>query len=250
MIHLGVNIDHVATVRQARLGVEPDPVEAAVLADIGGASSITVHLRGDRRHIQDRDVRVLKDTVKGLLNLEMALEDDVLEIALATAPDCICLVPEKREELTTEGGLVVNANDRRLADGIARLQEAGCQVSLFIEPEPAALDAAKLLGADAIELHTGSWANAWEARVRRADGAKDRYRTEIERLEVAAGHAAEIGLRLHAGHGITYRNVRELLHLPLLKELNIGHSIVARAVLVGMREAVAEMRRLIDAGPV
>ena len=250
MIHLGVNIDHVATVRQARLGIEPDPVEAAVLAELGGASGITVHLREDRRHIQDRDVRVLKETVKGLLNLEMALAPDVLALALELAPNAVCLVPEKRAELTTEGGLAVSRDDQRLADAIEQLQAGGTQVSLFVEPDNAALDEAKYLGADAVELHTGPWAHAWDARFKRTEGAKDSYRHEIERLENAANHAAEIGLRCHAGHGITYRNVRELLHLPLLRELNIGHSIIARAVMVGIREAVAEMRRLIDAGPV
>ncbi|MHC5068026.1 MAG: pyridoxine 5'-phosphate synthase [Planctomycetota bacterium] len=244
MIHLGVNIDHVATVRQARQGVEPDPVAAATLAELGGANGITVHLREDRRHIQERDVRLLRETVQGTLNLEMAVDEAITDFACAIQPDQICLVPERREELTTEGGLRIAANDARLRRCIDRLQEAGCLVSLFIEPDPATVDIAADLGADAIELHTGAWAESWNnVRGRHGLAAVD---GQLTRLERAAERAAELGLRLHAGHGITYANVGALLHLPLLRELNIGHSIVSRAMLVGMERAVADMRHLIN----
>ena len=240
MIHLGVNIDHVATVRQARRAPEPDPVAAAVLCELGGADGITVHLRQDRRHIQDRDVRLLRETVQGTLNLELAVGEDILAIALAIKPHQACLVPEHRAELTTEGGLRVAEDDAALRDAIARLQAQGTLVSLFIEPDPATVRRAKAVGADAVELHTGTWANAWLAC--RGDDRDVALGAQLARLEQAADTAAEIGLRLHAGHGITYANVGELLHLPLLRELNIGHSIVARAVLVGMERAVREMK--------
>ena len=240
MIHLGVNIDHVATVRQARRAPEPDPVAAAVLCELGGADGITVHLRQDRRHIQDRDVRLLRETVQGTLNLELAVGEDILAIALAIKPHQACLVPEHRAELTTEGGLRVAEDDAALRDAIRRLQAQGTLVSLFIEPDPATVRRAKTVGADAVELHTGTWANAWLAC--RGDDRDAALRAQLARLEQAADTAAEIGLRLHAGHGITYANVGELLHLPLLRELNIGHSIVARAVLVGMERAVREMK--------
>ncbi|HYE04212.1 MAG TPA: pyridoxine 5'-phosphate synthase [Planctomycetota bacterium] len=246
MIHLGVNIDHVATVRQARRAAEPDPVAAAVLAELGGADGITVHLRQDRRHIQDRDVRVLRETVRGVLNLELAVGEDILGLALAIRPDQVCIVPEHRQEITTEGGLRVAADDRALAGAIDRLRANGSLVSLFIEPEPETVRAAKAMGADAIELHTGSWANAWNAS--KGDERAPALATQVARLERAAHVAAEIGLRLHAGHGITYANVGALTHLSLLREMNIGHSIVSRAVLVGMERAVREMKALIDAG--
>jgi pyridoxine 5-phosphate synthase len=239
MIHLGVNIDHVATVRQARRTVEPDPVAAAHLAELGGAHGITVHLRQDRRHIQDRDVRLLRQTVQGTLNLEMAVGEDIIAIALEIAPHQVCLVPEHRQEITTEGGLLVKADDARLRDCIAQLQAKGALVSLFIEPEPATVRLARTVGADAVELHTGSWANAWQAC--RGDDRNTALHAQLHRLEAAADTAAEIGIRLHAGHGITYANVAELLHLPLLRELNIGHAIVSRAVLVGMERAVRDM---------
>jgi pyridoxine 5-phosphate synthase len=239
MIHLGVNIDHVATVRQARRVAEPDPVLAAGLAELGGANGITVHLRQDRRHIQERDVRMLRKTVQGVLNLEMGVGEDILGIALEVEPDQVCLVPEHRQELTTEGGLLVKADDAKLRDCMGQLQTKGILVSLFIEPDPATVRLAKQIGADAIELHTGTWANAWLAC--RGDDRNGVLQAQLHRLEAAADTAAEIGLRLHAGHGITYANVRELLHLPLLRELNIGHAIVSRAVLVGMERAVREM---------
>jgi len=248
MIHLGVNIDHVATVRQARLGREPDPVAAAVLAELGGADGITVHLREDRRHIQERDVRLLRDTLQGTLNLEMAVGEGILDLALAIGPQFVCLVPEHRRELTTEGGLRVDRDDRELRACIERLRAAGTQVSLFIEADEDTVRLAAELDADAVELHTGTWANAWADALQGRAGAAERCRDELARLQRAAQRAAEVGIRLNAGHGITYGNVRELLQLPLLRELNIGHSIVSRAVLVGMERAVREMRQLIDHG--
>ncbi|MFW5752713.1 MAG: pyridoxine 5'-phosphate synthase [Planctomycetota bacterium] len=244
MIHLGVNIDHVATVRQARGTVEPDPVEAAVLAELGGADGITVHLREDRRHIQERDVRLLRQTLKGTLNLEMAVDEGILDIALDLRPNAACLVPEHRAEVTTEGGLRLDREDASLRHTVDALRQAGVLVSLFIDPEPDAVRTAASIGAEAVELHTGAWANAWLA-VQAMTGPAAAVDAELVRLERAAAVAAEAGIRLHAGHGITYRNVRELLHLPLLRELNIGHSIISRAVLVGMRQAVADMAALI-----
>jgi pyridoxine 5-phosphate synthase len=240
MIKLGVNIDHVATIRQARKTVEPDPVTAASLAELGGADGITVHLRQDRRHIQDRDVQILRQTVQGVLNLEMAVGEDILSFALATKPDQVCLVPEHRQELTTEGGLVVREDDQALRHTIDTLRKAGILVSLFIEPDAATVRRARQVGADAIELHTGTWANAWQAcRGQDRDGA---VKHQLARIEEAADVANDVGVRLHAGHGITYRNVHELVHLPNLRECNIGHSIVSRAVLVGMERAVREMK--------
>lgn len=245
MIHLGVNIDHVATVRQARRGDEPDPVHAAVLAELAGADGITVHVREDRRHIQDRDLRLLRQTVRGVLNLELAPREQggVVALALEVGPDQVCLVPEHRQEVTTEGGLAVRADDGVLREVIDRLRNRGCLVSLFIEPDPATVAAAAAVGAAAVELHTGSWANAWAACKGR-DG-DSRLERERARLRDAAHEAGARGLRLHAGHGITYANVGELLSLPLLRELNIGHSIISRAVLVGLERAVREMKTLL-----
>ena len=250
MIQLGVNIDHVATVRQARKTVEPDPVHAAVLAEMGGAHSITVHLRQDRRHIQERDVRLLRETIKGQLNLEMAVGEDVLALALEVKPQQVCLVPEKREELTTEGGLALDAQNQAMRACIEALQEAHCLVSLFIEPSTEVIDVAAALGADAVELHTGAWANAWLA-AHALPSASNRAAVaqSLKQLERAAEHCAQQQLRCHAGHGITYQNVREIVHLKDLRELNIGHTIVSRALNVGMQQAVSDMRALIDAGP-
>ncbi len=245
MIHLGVNIDHVATVRQARRADEPDPVVAAALCELGGADGITVHVREDRRHIQDRDLRLLRQTVRGTLNLELAPREagGVMELALEVGPDQVCLVPEHRAELTTEGGLAVSTDDARLRQAIDRLRTRGCLVSLFIEPDPATVAASAAVGAEAIELHTGTWANAWAAcKGRDGDEVLERER---RRLRDAAHEAGERGLRLHAGHGIGYANVGELLALPLLRELNIGHSIISRSMLVGMERAVREMRALL-----
>lgn len=243
MIHLGVNIDHVATVRQARRGLEPDPIAAATLAELGGANGITVHLRQDRRHIQDRDVRLLRETIQGVLNLEMAVGEGILDIALAVKPDQVCLVPEHRQELTTEGGLRISDDDTALRATIDRLRAAGVIVSLFIEPDPDTVRRAKRLHADAIELHTGTWAHAWAEH--RGEDPRGHLAQQRQRLQDAAETAAEVGIRLHAGHGITYRNVDQLLDLPRLRELNIGHAIISRAVLVGMERAVREMKDLL-----
>jgi pyridoxine 5-phosphate synthase len=243
-IQLGVNLDHVATVRQARRAQEPDPVVAAALAELGGADGITVHLRQDRRHIQDRDVRLLRQTIQGSLNLEMAVGEGILALALELAPEQVCLVPENRQELTTEGGLPLRSDDLELRNCIRALRQARIRVSLFIEPEPETVRLALDLGAEAIELHTGSWAHAWAL----AHGEPEHQDLALQRrrLERAAEAAGACKLRLHAGHGITYRNVADLTHLPQLRELNIGHSIVSRAILVGMERAVCDMRQAID----
>ncbi|QDT10573.1 pyridoxine 5'-phosphate synthase [Planctomycetes bacterium K23_9] len=236
MIELGVNIDHVATVRQARRTYEPDPVVAAALAEQGGADGITFHLREDRRHIQDRDVDVLMQTVTVKTNFELACADDVVAIACHAKPDWGLLVPESREEVTTEGGLDVINDKGRIAKAIARLKDAGILTSLFIDPEPAQVEAAAKLGVDAVELHTGPYALA----------KHDARQVELSRL-VACGQATQsANMRLHAGHGLNYTNVRDVAMIPAMVELNIGHSIVSRAVMVGMREAVAEMRRILD----
>ena len=233
---LCVNIDHVATVRQARGTDEPDPVRAAVLAELGGANGITVHLREDRRHIQDRDVELLLATVRTFVNLELAAEEEVLALAERWRPGQATLVPEKREELTTEGGLDLSADPARLRAAVARLQEAGIRTSLFVDPDLAAMDASAELGADAIELHTGEYANAPD------QAAADH---ELARLEDAATRAASVGLGVHAGHGLTYENVRPVAAIGECEELNIGHSIVSRSVLVGMERAVLEMSDLV-----
>lgn len=239
MMRLYVNIDHVATVRQARRTDEPDPVEAARLCERAGADGITVHLREDRRHIQDHDVHRLMDTVTTVLNLELATVDEIIGIATELAPYQATIVPERRKEITTEGGLDVgragDPTDRRLRQAIERLTGAGIHVSLFIDPDRAVIDRAAELGVPAVELHTGEYANTY----RESDAA-------LERLAKAARHAKAQGLYVHAGHGLTYRNVMPVAALPTLEELNIGHSVVSRAVIVGMEAAVTEMRRLID----
>lgn len=236
MVDLGVNIDHVATVRQARRTYEPDPVWAAALAELGGADCITLHLREDRRHISDRDLRVLRETVTVKLNLEMACDSGVLEIACATKPDQATLVPERREEITTEGGLDVAGQRSRVADVVARLRAAGISVSLFLDPDPRQIDAGAGLGADAIELHTGQYALA------RPGAEQDR---QLAVVRDAARRVRQAGLALHAGHGLTYRNVRPIAAIDDMHELNIGHSIVARAVMVGFQQAVREMKALL-----
>jgi pyridoxine 5-phosphate synthase len=236
MAGLGVNIDHVATIRQARRAIEPDPVWAAALAELGGADGITIHLREDRRHIIDRDVRVLKETVQVKLNLEMAAEEEIIEIALQTRPDQCTLVPEKREELTTEGGLDVLGQRDRIATACQRLQQAGMEVSLFIDPVAEQIEAAAALGADAVELHTGAYADAVSAE--QIDG-------EFADLVSAAETTLQAGLVLHMGHGLTYRNVGRVAEISGICEFNIGHSIVARAVLVGLEQAVREMKLLL-----
>ncbi|MBQ18841.1 MAG: pyridoxine 5'-phosphate synthase [Planctomycetaceae bacterium] len=234
---LGVNIDHVATIRQARRTIEPDPVWAAALAELGGADGITIHLREDRRHIIDRDVRALKESVQVKLNLEMAAEEEIIGIALETKPGQCTLVPEKREEITTEGGLDVVGQKDRLGDAIRRLQQAGIEVSLFVDPVADQINASHELGADAIELHTGAYAEA------KTPEAVDR---EFESLVAAAQTTCDAGLVLHMGHGLTYRNVSRVAAIPGICEFNIGHSIVARAVLVGLERAVREMKSLVQ----
>jgi pyridoxine 5-phosphate synthase len=233
-IHLGVNVDHVATLRQARRTTYPDPVYAALVAEQSGADSITIHLREDRRHIQDRDVRLCKDALQTRLNLEMAATEEMVKIALDVRPSDCCLVPERREEVTTEGGLNVIAQEATLRSVCARLADAGIRVSLFIDPDRAQLDAARRIGAPVVELHTGAYADA-----RGAEQAR-----ELRRIEDAAHHAQTIGLTVHAGHGLHYHNVQPIAALAPIVELNIGHAIVARAVIDGMRSAVGEMKRL------
>ncbi len=235
MPKLGVNIDHVATVRQARRTIEPDPVWAAALAELGGADCITVHLREDRRHIQDRDVRILKETVTVKLNLEMAASDEIIAIARDIRPTQSTLVPEKRQELTTEGGLDVVANSKKVAEAICALHDEGIIVSLFIDAESPQIEAAKVCGADAVELHTGRYAEACGVGADKALAA----------LAEGCRLAADMGLVVHAGHGLTYRNVRPVALIEGFDEFNIGHSIVSRAVFVGIEEAVREMKRLI-----
>ena len=230
---LYINIDHVAKVRQARRTDEPDPLEAARLCEAAGADGITVHLREDRRHIQDHDVQRLKPAVR-VLNLELATSQDILAVACRIRPYQATIVPERREEVTTEGGLDLSGPSPRLRETIRRLDEIGARVSLFIDPEPAALDAAKDLGVPAVELHTGRYAHTWQS----SDAA-------LEELRRAAAHAADMGLSVHAGHGLTYRNVTPVAAIPEIEELNIGHSVVSRAVMVGMRTAVEEMLHLV-----
>ncbi|MFG0240776.1 MAG: pyridoxine 5'-phosphate synthase [Gimesia chilikensis] len=233
---LGVNIDHVATVRQARLTFEPDPVWAAVLAELGGADGITLHLREDRRHIQDHDLYTMKKTVQVKLNLEMAAEEEMTAIALEVRPDQVSLVPEKREELTTEGGLDVVANLERVEQCVHQLQQAGIEVSLFIDPDVEQIAAATEVGVHAVELHTGRYADATSA---------DEQQKEYDVIVKASEFTVAQGLKLHMGHGLTYRNVSKIAAIPDVCELNIGHSIVSRAVLVGMEQAVREMKALV-----
>jgi pyridoxine 5-phosphate synthase len=233
-IRLYVNIDHVATVRQARRTDEPDPFEAAALCEAAGTDGITVHLREDRRHIQDSDVERLAPSVK-VLNLELATSPDILELACRLRPHQATIVPERREEVTTEGGLDLSRPNARLRETIRRLEEAGIRVSLFIDPDLSVLDAAKDLGVPAIELHTGRYAHTWRTN-----------NAALAELQIAARHAADMGLAVHAGHGLTYLNVRSVAGIQEIEELNIGHSIVSRAVMVGMREAVREMRMLVN----
>lgn len=237
MAELGVNIDHVATVRQARRTTEPDPVWAATLAQLAGADGITLHLREDRRHIQDRDLRVLRETVTVKLNLELAASLDVVAIACQTRPDQATLVPEKREEVTTEGGLDLLADRTRIAEAIASLRGAGIVVSLFLDPDRRQIDAAASLKADAVELHTGQYALAI---------GEEPQRAEVAKLTEAAKQVRSLGLTLHAGHGLTYRNVQPIATIEGMSELNIGHSIVARAIMVGFEQAVREMKRLVS----
>jgi len=232
MVRLGVNIDHVATVRQARRAPEPDPVHAAVLAELGGADGITVHLRSDRRHIQDRDVEILRQVVKTRLNVEMASTQEMVKIALTVKPDQVTLVPERREELTTEGGLDVVLNSVQLKPSVKMLEEGGIHVSLFVDPDLEQVKEAHRIDARAIEINTAAYADARETRSRDA---------ALRKVVDAARLGVKLGLAVHAGHGLTYQNVSPLARLPEMTELNIGHNIVARALLVGMERAVREM---------
>ena len=236
MPELGVNIDHVATIRQARLTIEPDPVWAAVLAELGGADGITIHLREDRRHIQDRDLRLLRQSIQVKMNLEMAAKDEITAIALDVCPEQATLVPEKREEITTEGGLDVRSNLDRVRQCVERLREVGIEVSLFIDSDVRQIEASRELGVQAVELHTGRYADAQ---------SPDEQKREFDALEEAGRFALEQGLKLHMGHGLTYRNVSRIAAIPGVGELNIGHSIISRAVLVGMERAVREMKALV-----
>lgn len=233
MLTLGVNIDHIATIRQARRTVEPDPVAGAILAELGGADGITTHLREDRRHIQDRDVRLLRETVRTHLNLEMAPTEEMVNIALDIKPDYVTLVPEKREEVTTEGGIDIVSNLARFTDVVSKLQDANIPVSWFIDADTQQIEAAAKTKAKFIELHTGTYANA-----------KDEVtiEKELKALEKGTKEAISLGLRVNSGHGLTYWNVYPVASIQGMEELNIGHSIISRAVLVGLERAVKEMK--------
>jgi len=236
MPRLGVNIDHIATLRQARGGQEPDPVWAAAMAELGGADGITIHLREDRRHIQDRDLGLLRQTVQVRLNLELAADPAILDLAMEFRPDQVTLVPERREELTTEGGLDVVSQRPRISEAVHRCRDAGLEIALFLDPEPAQIEAALHLKVDAIELHTGRYAHSREGQPQRI---------ELEALQVAAEAIVAAGVELHAGHGLNYRNVAPVALLNRMAELNIGHSIICRALFVGLERAVREMQKCI-----
>ena len=235
MIRLGVNVDHVATVRQARRVAVPDPVEAALLAEKAGADGITVHLREDRRHIQERDVELMRRRLGTKLNLEMAVTPAMVALAENLRPDDACFVPEKREELTTEGGLDVAANKQKILEAVRRLQERGIHVSLFIDPESSQIEASEAVGARAVEIHTGTYCNA----------AETEWQKERDAVAAAAALAQSLGLEVHAGHGLDYDNVPPIATIPEIVELNIGHSIIARAVIVGIEQAVREMKQVL-----
>jgi pyridoxine 5-phosphate synthase len=239
-VRLNINIDHVATVRQARRTDEPDPVRAAVLAEMGGADGITVHLREDRRHIQDRDVELLMRTVRTGVNLELAAVSDVVDLAVGWRPMQATLVPERREEVTTEGGLAVRSSESRrvLQEALGRLRDAGIRTSLFIDPDPEAVRISADLAADAVELHTGEYANTRGAE----------REEQLDRVRRAAALGGSLGLAVHAGHGLTYQNVIPLASIPEVEELNIGHSVVSHAIFVGMERAVREMAELVRRG--
>jgi pyridoxine 5-phosphate synthase len=241
LARLGVNIDHVATVREARKTNEPDPVWAATLAELGGADGITIHLREDRRHIQERDLRILMESVAVPINLELAAADEVLAIASEARPYQATLVPERREEVTTEGGLDVAGSKAKIADAVRRLKDVGIVVSLFLDPDPRQIEAGGASGADAIELHTGAYGHAsTRHNVKHSQ-------VELEKLSTASQQIRAAGLTLNAGHGLTYRNVKPIAAIDAMHELNIGHSIIARAIMVGLEQAVRDMKRLVSA---
>ncbi len=233
---LGVNIDHVATLRQARLTRYPDPIQAALIAEQSGADSITVHLREDRRHIQERDVLMLNDVIQTSLNLEMAVTGEMIKLAEQLKPDFCCLVPERRQELTTEGGLDVTGNLSEVSDACARLTAAGIRVSLFIDPEPDQIESAKQAGAGVVELHTGSYANSVD---------EEHRKLELKRLIDGIHCCESLSIQVNAGHGLNYHNVQAIASIPQVHELNIGHGIIARAVFTGLETAVREMKQLL-----
>jgi len=237
-MRLGINVDHVATVREARKIDIPDPVEVALLAETGGANGITVHLREDRRHIQERDVERLRERLATKLNLEMAVTPEMLEYAERIRPDDVCLVPEQREELTTEGGLNVIAHRAKVKETVDRLQGAGIHVNLFIDPQTKQIEVSREIGAHGVEIHTGQY----------CDASGDRKR-ELEEVKSAASLAHRLGLEVHGGHGLNYDNVLPIVAIPEIVELNIGHSIIARAIMVGMERAVMEMKNLLVVTP-
>jgi pyridoxine 5-phosphate synthase len=241
LIQLGVNVDHVASLREARGTRYPDPVQAAMEAELAGADAITMHLREDRRHIQERDVELVQQVKQTRLNLEMAVTKEMLEFATRLQPEDCCLVPERREEVTTEGGLDVAGQEARISDACAQLAEAGVRVSLFIDADALQVEAARRVGAPAIEIHTGHFADVMGARERHA---------ELTRIQQAIGLGRDLGLQVNAGHGLHYHNVHEIAAIPGVAELNVGHSIVARAVFTGLREAVREMKALMRAAAV
>lgn len=240
-LRLGVNIDHVATVRNARGSAYPDPVRAAKLAEASGADGITAHLREDRRHISDADIDALMDHLSVPLNFEMAATDEMQKIALRHRPHAVCIVPEKREERTTEGGLEVAREENRLAHFIAPLREAGCRVSIFIAADRRQIEAAHRIGAQVIELHTGAYCDF------HVEGRFDERDAELERMREMAGFAHSLGLEVHAGHGLTYETVKPVAAFPEVMELNIGHFLIGEAIFLGLGPAMAEMRRLMDA---
>ncbi|ASI89840.1 MULTISPECIES: pyridoxine 5'-phosphate synthase [Vibrio] len=236
-ILLGINIDHIATLRNARGTKYPDPVHAAEIAERAGADGITIHLREDRRHILDRDVRILRETLQTRMNLEMAVTDEMIDIALKTQPEFVCLVPEKREELTTEGGLDVKGQLEKIKAATEKLSAAGIKVSLFIDADREQIDAAKAAGAPFIELHTGHYADA---------ETEEDQQDELKKIAAGASYAADIGITVNAGHGLTYHNVAPIAALPEIYELNIGHSIIGRAVFDGLHKAVADMKAVME----
>lgn len=231
---LGVNIDHIATLRQARMAEYPDPLRAASIAEKAGADGITVHLREDRRHIQDRDIRLLRKSIRTWMNLEMALNPEIIRIALAVRPDEICIVPERRQEVTTEGGLDAASNLELISKTVLSFHKKKVTVSLFIDPDKKQIDAAKKCGADSVEIHTGAYANA----------AGGKRKKELEKIRKAAEYAHSLGLTVNAGHGLNYGNVDDIVKIPEIETLNIGHSIIAKAVFDGLEKAVREMKGL------